>query len=103
MAKIQKINVKSIDEIREEMIETVTSSKSDIFQISEQCRKDYDNMTSELRTIKEMMVKLIAEEERLQEQVLKARLTLSELSMNFKTYTEVEVREAYEKAHQLQM
>ncbi|MEH7254915.1 histidine kinase, partial [Neobacillus niacini] len=43
MAKIQKINVKSIDEIREEMIETVTSSKSDIFQISEQCRKDYEN------------------------------------------------------------
>ena len=71
MAKIQKINVKSIDEIREEMIETVTSSKSDIFQISEQCRKDYDNMTSELRTIRDMMVKLNAEEERLEEQVLK--------------------------------
>lgn len=103
MAKIQKINVKSIDEIREEMIETVTSSKSDIFQISEQCRKDYENMTTELRTIKEMMVKLNAEEERLEELVLKARLTLSELSMNFKAYTEAEVREAYEKAHQLQM
>ncbi|MEC1523418.1 sensor histidine kinase [Neobacillus niacini] len=103
MAKIQKINVKSIDEIREEMIETVTSSKSDIFQISEQCRKDYENMTTELRTIQEMMVKLNAEEDRLEELVLKARLTLSELSMNFKAYTEAEVREAYEKAHQLQM
>jgi two-component system sensor histidine kinase DegS len=103
MAKIQKINVKSIDEIREEMIETVTSSKSDIFQITEQCRTDYDNMTTELRTIKEMMVKLNAEEERLEELVLKARLTLSELSMNFKAYTEAEVRESYEKAHQLQM
>jgi two-component system sensor histidine kinase DegS len=28
---------------------------------------------------------------------------LSEVSMNFKNYSEEEVRDAYEKAHQLQM
>nr|WP_263324832.1 sensor histidine kinase [Neobacillus sp. Marseille-Q6967] len=103
MAKIQKIDIKSIDEIREEMIDTVTSSKGDIFRISEQCRQDYNNMTEELSNIKDMMIKLIEEEQRLEEQVLKARLTLSELSVNFKAYSEAEVREAYEKAHQLQM
>lgn len=103
MAKFQKIDMKSIDEIREEMIDTVTSSKGDIFRISEQCRQDYENMKNELSEIKEMMVKLVTEEDHLEEQVLKARLNLSELSRNFNAYSEAEVREAYEKAHQLQM
>jgi two-component system, NarL family, sensor histidine kinase DegS len=101
--KIKQIDMKSIDEIREEMIDTVTCSKSDIFRIGEKCRHDYESMTNELANIKQMMVKLIEEGDQLEEQVKEARLTLSEVSMNFKHYTEEEVREAYEKAHQLQM
>jgi len=101
--KLKQINMKSIDEIREEMIETVTCSKTDIFQIGEQCRQDYENMINELDNIKKMMSKLIKEGEKLEKQVLEARSMLSEVSMNFKNYTEEEVREAYEKAHQLQM
>ncbi|WHY76908.1 sensor histidine kinase [Neobacillus sp. WH10] len=101
--KIKQINMKSIDEIREEMIKTVTCSKSDIFRIGEQCRLDYENMTTELSNIKELMVKLIEEGDKLEEQVQKARVMLSEVSMNFKQYKEEEIREAYEKAHQLQM
>ena len=101
--KIMQMNLKSIDEIREEMIETVTCSKSDIFQIGEQCRQDYENMTTELRTIKQTMVKLIEEGDKLESQVQEARVMLSEVSMNFKKYSEEEVRDAYEKAHQLQM
>ncbi|MDQ1144342.1 two-component system sensor histidine kinase DegS [Bacillus sp. SORGH_AS 510] len=101
--KIKQIDMKSIDEIREEMIETVTCSKSDIFRIGEKCRHDYESMTNELSNIKQMMVKLIEEGDQLEEQVKEARMTLSEVSMNFKNYTEEEVREAYEKAHQLQM
>ncbi|MEH7332824.1 sensor histidine kinase [Neobacillus drentensis] len=101
--KIKQINMKSIDEIREEMIETVTCSKSDIFRISEKCRQDYDNMTTELDNIKQMMVKLNDEGDQLEKQVHHARVMLSEVSMNIKKYSEEEVRDAYEKAHQLQM
>lgn len=101
--KLEQINVKSIDEIREEMIETVTCSKSDIFRISEQCRQDYENLSNELADIKQMMTKLLDEGELLQSQVNQARNRLSEVSRNFKNFTEEEVRDAYEKAHQLQM
>ncbi|WHY85431.1 sensor histidine kinase [Neobacillus novalis] len=101
--KIEQINTKSIDEIREEMIDTVTCSKTDIFRIGEQCRTDYENMTNELKSIKQMMVKLNEEGQQLESQVLEARVMLSEVSMNFKKYSEGEVRDAYEKAHQLQM
>jgi len=101
--KIKKIDMKTIDEIREKMIETVTCSKSDIFQIGEQCRQDYDQMTNELHNIKQMVIKLIDEGESLEEQVQKARIRLTEVSMNIKKFSEGEVREAYEIAHQLQM
>jgi two-component system sensor histidine kinase DegS len=101
--KIKQLNMKSIDEIREEMIETVTFSKSDIFQIGEQCRLDYENMTIELDNIKQTMAKLMNEGRQLEQKSLQARSMLSEVSLNFKNYGEVEVRDAYEKAHQLQM
>ncbi|MCM3763492.1 sensor histidine kinase [Neobacillus niacini] len=101
--KMMQMNIKSIDEIREEMLDTVTVSKSDIFRISEQCRQDYDNITNELASIKQVMVKLNEEGTQLEELVKAARHKLSEVSMNFKKYSEEEVREAYEKAHQLQM
>ncbi|OIK16346.1 histidine kinase [Bacillus sp. MUM 116] len=101
--KMKKINMKSIDEIREKMIETVTSSKTDIFQIEEQCRQDYDNMIDELKSIKHLVEKLSGEGDSLEGQVRQARARLSEVSMNIKRYSEGEVREAYEKAHQLQM
>ena len=67
--KIKKINMKSIDEIREKMIETVTSSKTDIFQIEEQSRQDYDSMRDELQAIKHMVEKLSGEGDSLEEQV----------------------------------
>jgi len=101
--KIKQMNVKSIDEIREEMIDTVTCTKGDIFRISEQCRQDYENITNELVQIKQMRARLNEEGDMLGKQVAEARLMLSEVSMNFKNYSEHEVREAYEKAHQLQM
>ncbi|MCM2536051.1 sensor histidine kinase [Neobacillus pocheonensis] len=101
--KIKNVNVKSIDEIREEMLETVTCSKNDIFRIGENCRQDYEKITNELLYVKQMASKIMAEGDVLVGQVQQARIQLSEVSMNFKQYSEAEVREAYEKAHQLQM
>jgi two-component system sensor histidine kinase DegS len=101
--KLKNLNMKSIDEIREEMIETVTCSKTDIFRLSEQCRQEFEDITTELKQIKQMMVKLIEEGTGLEEQVQAARMTLSDVSVHFKNYTEDDVRAAYENAHQLQM
>ncbi|MDQ0199060.1 sensor histidine kinase [Neobacillus ginsengisoli] len=101
--KIKNVNVKSIDEIREEMLETVTCSKNDIFRIGENCRQDYEKITNELLYVKQMAGKIMAEGDELVGQVQQARIRLSEVSKNFKQYSEAEVREAYEKAHQLQM
>ncbi len=89
--------------ILDKMVETVGDSKDEIFRIGEQCRRDYDSLIDELRDVRRMVGQIIEEGDELEAKSRLARKRLSEVSMHFKDYTEVEVREAYEKAHQIQM
>lgn len=100
---IKKFDMKTLDLILQKMIDTVGTSKNEIFRISEQCRNDHETLTDELKEVKHMVMKVIDEGDKLEVQTKFARKRLSEVSMHFKDYTESEVREAYEKAHQLQM
>ncbi|PWW29438.1 two-component system sensor histidine kinase DegS [Cytobacillus oceanisediminis] len=100
---IKKFDTKTLDLILQKMIDTVGTSKDEIFRISEQCRTDHETLTDELKEVKHMVLKVIDEGDMLEVQTKFARKRLSEVSMHFKDYTEAEVREAYEKAHQLQM
>ncbi len=100
---IKMFDSKALDMILEKMIETVGESKDEIFRIGEECRSDYDSITDELREIKRKVAQTINEGDFLDTQVRAARKRLSEVSKHFKDYTEVQVREAYEVAHKLQM
>lgn len=99
----RKFDIKTLDFILEKMIETVGTSKDEIFRIGEQCRKDYESLADELQDVKRMVIEVIDDGDKLETQSRFARKRLSEVSMHFKDYTEAEVRDAYEKAHQLQM
>jgi two-component system sensor histidine kinase DegS len=103
MSKKKKLDTKTLDLILEKMIDTVDISKNEIFRIGEQCRKDHMTLSDELKEMKEQVAKTISEGDRLDVQTRFARKRLSEVSMHFKDFTEAEVRDAYEKAHQLQM
>ena len=97
------INPKILDEILDKMIHTVEDSKNEIFKIGESCRNDVQVIKLELERIRELVKKTIQEEEQLDREVRKARKRLSEVSMYFNKFTEEEVREAYEYAHNLQL
>lgn len=100
---IRKFDTKTLDFILEKMIETVGSSKDEIFRIGEQCRQDYENLVDELKDIKTVVLETIDAGDQLEIQSRFARKRLSEVSKHFNEYSESEVREAYEKAHSLQM
>lgn len=100
---LKKINTKLLDVILEKMVDTVDQSKDEIFQIGEQCRNDFEDLNRELTEVKEMVVKVIDEGDELTRKSRLARLRLSEVSKHFQTYSEDQVREAYEAAHDLQM
>lgn len=100
---IKKFDTKTLDLILDKMVDTVEHSKDEIFRIGEQCRRDYDSLVAELKDVREMVGQIIEEGDKLETKSRFARKRLSEVSMHFKDYTEAEVREAYEKAHQIQM
>ncbi|RFU68308.1 histidine kinase [Peribacillus saganii] len=100
---IKKVDIKALDRILDTMVETVDSSKKEIFQIEEQCRQDFEALSNELKEIKEMVCKVIAEGDKLETNARMSRKRLSEVSMHFNKFSESQVREAYEKAHNMQV
>ncbi|WP_335870568.1 sensor histidine kinase [Bacillus sp. 2205SS5-2] len=100
---LKKVNKIVLDQILEKMVDTVGQSKNEIFHIGEQCRQDYDSLSNELKYIREMVHKVIDEGDDLDQKTKLARNRLSEVSRNFKKFSEKEVRAAYEQAHDYQM
>jgi two-component system, NarL family, sensor histidine kinase DegS len=100
---LKKIDTKILDGILEKMIDTVDESKGEIFQIGEQCRNDYQDLMQELLDVKNKVLQVIDEGDELHKRSRLARLRLSEVSKHFQTYSEDQVRDAYEKAHDFQM
>ncbi|MGM7721423.1 sensor histidine kinase [uncultured Metabacillus sp.] len=98
-----KINSKVLDEVLDKMIQTVDGSKDEIFQIGEQSRQQYESLVVELRDIKTQVSNVIEVGDQLEVQARLARNRLSEVSKNFKQFSEDEIRQAYEKAHKLQV
>ncbi|MBS4219317.1 sensor histidine kinase [Bacillus sp. FJAT-49711] len=99
---LRKVDVKALDFIVEQMIDTVDKSKDEIFRIGEQCRQEHDSLIAELKEIKEQVKQVIVEGDDLEIKARLARKRLSEVSKNFRAYSEKEVREVYENAHDLQ-
>ncbi|MEK4146222.1 sensor histidine kinase [Robertmurraya sp. FSL W8-0741] len=100
---IKKFDTKTLDMILDKMVETVGDSKNEIFRIGEQCRSDYESLVDELKDVRRMVGQIIEEGDQLEIKSRAARKHLSEVSMHFKDFTEAQVREAYEKAHQIHM
>ncbi|OEH92187.1 sensor histidine kinase [Bacillus solimangrovi] len=94
---------KTIDNILEKMIETVEGSKKELFQIGEQSRHEFDNIREELKEIRRLVYETIEEVERIEVHERFARMRLTEVSRHFDSYSETEVRDAYEKAHTLNL
>ncbi|WP_453993420.1 sensor histidine kinase [Bacillus nitroreducens] len=97
------LDSKVLDSILEKMVNTVDYSKEEIFRIGEQSRQEFLTLTDELKEIKERVGTIIEEVDRLESYSRFARKRLSEVSSQFNKYSEDEIRNAYEKAHELQM
>jgi two-component system, NarL family, sensor histidine kinase DegS len=102
-AKKPKLDMKLLDNILEKMVSTVETSKDEIFRISEQSRQDFETLTNELREVKRQVLITIDEGDKLEIHAKFARKRLSEVSKHFNKFSEEEIRDAYEKAHSLQM
>lgn len=101
--KTKKIDSKMLDQILEKMVDTVEVSKNEIFRIGEDSRQQFESLAEELKEVKHQVIQTINEGDKLEAQSKFARKRLAEVSKHFNDYSESEIRDAYEKAHKLQM
>ncbi|MGN5456066.1 histidine kinase [Kurthia sp. 3B1D] len=103
MVKGNKIDIQVLDKIFNSMVETIDTSKNDIFTISEQSRQSFEEMKLELGIVRTKLQDIIQENDMLEVQVKQARARLAEVSQNFRIYSEEQVHQAYNAANTFQI
>ncbi|WP_164218326.1 sensor histidine kinase [Virgibacillus sp. YIM 98842] len=99
---VKKISESALDFIINEMIEVVENSKDEIFNISEEARKEHEHLIRELKITKVKVAKHIEDGDQLEQKVRYSRQRLAEVSRYFDRYTETDVRAVYERTHAMQ-
>ena len=99
----EKLDLDSLDVIFNRMLETITNSKDDIFIISEQSRRSFEEMQQELEIVRHEIGIVINESDLLEKKMQLAKQRLVIVSKHFEQYTEQQVKEAYETANDLQV
>ncbi|WP_339227317.1 histidine kinase [Oceanobacillus sp. FSL K6-2867] len=97
-----KISEKALDHVIDDMVDVVENSKDEIFNISEEARREHDNLILELKETKEKVLQHIENGDKLEERVRFSRKRLAEVSKYFERYSEEDIREVYENTHLMQ-
>ena len=98
-----KIDGKALNSIFDHLIATMNQSKQEIFAISEKSRQSYEEMKDQLEEVRMNISRVIKTGDLLEEKTRTARRRLAEVSGSFSSFTEDEVRQAYEQANDLQI
>jgi two-component system, NarL family, sensor histidine kinase DegS len=92
-----------LDGILNKTIDTVTESQSQIFEISEHSRQEFQQLHRELELVKQQVIEVIHKADRTEESAKLARTRLAEVSKHFQKYSESDIRDAYENANKYQI
>ncbi|HHU19871.1 MAG TPA: histidine kinase [Bacilli bacterium] len=99
---MRQINEKKFDEIIDSMLDVVDKSKGEIYEITESSREEYKVLTEELVETRDKVQKMIVKGDQLEKEVRLYRNRLAQVSKNFNVYTEAQIKEVYETAHEIQ-
>lgn len=99
--KENAIDIQTLDTIFNSMVRVMDQSKNDIFIISEQSRESFEAMQKELAEVKVDISRVITEGDYLESMTRHSRIRLADVSKNFTSFSESQVREAYEVANDL--
>lgn len=97
------IDISVLDGVIKRTIETVETSKTQIFDIAESARQQGNSMKLELHELRQEITKVIQKVDALELAYRKSRNRLVLVSRNFHMYTEEDIRVAYEDASRIQV
>lgn len=99
----KRIDPTILDAVLKKTIHSVESSKQQIFDIAETARKESNNLRVELTELRRQIAEVIERVDLLELQTRKARSRLVQVSRNFQSYSEEDIRLAYEEANRFQV
>ncbi len=95
--------VSKINDILSKAIHAMEESKEEIFEITENLRRECDEIQQKVRDLKEKAKAFVLEVEDLENKERSGRRELLKVSKNFETYNEEDIKKAYEKANDLRL
>lgn len=101
MAK--SVDIKVLNNVVEKTIQAIESGKKEIFEISEKARDDCKEIEEQLLALQGKISHVITEVDKLETLEKNSRKQLLIVSKNFKTYSEEDIKKAYEQANSLQI
>ncbi|MFT8363939.1 MAG: histidine kinase [Sporolactobacillus sp.] len=96
------LDVNHLDKIIKKMIANVNDTKTQIFDIGEQSRKEYETLSGELKRIRRELAEVITRSDQLEIEARRSRGRLADISRAFDRYGEQDIREAYLRANTIQ-
>ncbi len=93
----------AIDRVIKNAIEVVENSKLQMFEILESARDELNTLNQELQFVVKETVETLKKVDLLELSYRRSRIRLTEVSRDFVRYKEEDIRQAYEKATQLQL
>ena len=97
-----QLNEKTFDKIIESMLDVVDKSKGEIYELTESSREEYKLLTDELKETRLKVKKMIIKGDQLEKEARLYRNRLAQVSKNFNVYSETQIKEVYETAHNIQ-
>ncbi|WP_080873243.1 sensor histidine kinase [Oceanobacillus timonensis] len=98
----KSLSSEAIDQIVDNVLNMIDQSKDEVFEITEESRKEYEYLSGELESTKKKVKEHIQKGDKLEKEVKAYRQQLALVNKDFKEYSEDEARKVYEKTNELQ-
>ncbi|MDR1159768.1 MAG: hypothetical protein LBK69_03985, partial [Syntrophomonadaceae bacterium] len=92
-----------LDQAIGQVVDKVEMVRNDIFAVAQECERQYQEMQAELQEIENETVSLKNILEAAEKKERDARMRLMEVSSNFYTYSEDDIKSAYDEARLIQI
>lgn len=98
-----KINLRNVNDIFDNVIVSIDESRDQILDIVDDARQEYEKLKKELDTINDEIEIAIRDVDDLEMKDKIARNTLAKVSRDFKNNTEADIKAAYDKATEIRV
>ncbi|MEN6389532.1 MAG: sensor histidine kinase [Syntrophomonas sp.] len=97
------VQIRNLDQVISRVIDTLENGRNDLFDISQDCRKQSEKRELEMEQIKVEIGQIIREVDKYEREERLARIHLMEVSKNFHAHSEEDIKQAYENARLIQV